>query len=77
MPRADSRVRARCTCSGYWRVSGCTGRGEASGSRECCAHRACGAKIVIVIVIVGLLYSCTVLQYSSDESPRLIHDRIP
>ena len=25
-------------------------RGEASGSRECCAHGACGAKIVIVIV---------------------------
>ena len=45
--QADSRVRARC--SGYWRASGCTGRGEASGSRECRA-RACGAKIVIVIV---------------------------
>ena len=45
--QADSRVRARC--SGYWRASGCTGRGEASGSRECRA-RACGAKTVIVIV---------------------------
>ena len=30
--------------------------GEASGSRECCAHGACGAKVVIVIVIV--IYAC-------------------
>ena len=58
-PLLVTRVRARC--SGYWRLRGRTGRGEASGSRVCCAHGACGAKIVIVIVID--LYLATVLHF--------------
>ena len=34
----------RARCSGYGRVNRCTGRGEATGSRECCAH---GASVVL------------------------------
>ena len=63
--QADSRVRARCSV--YGRVSGCTGRGEATGSRECCAHGACGAKIVIVIVIVPRYLE------SSTSTPQCVH----
>ena len=64
--QADSPVRGVCShaveCSGYGRVSGCTGRGEASGSRDRRAHGACGAKIVIVIVIVTNLLAVVLVQ---------------
>ena len=38
------------------------GRGEASGSRECCAHGACGAKVVID----GVLYFVDTVGFTSD-----------
>ena len=46
-------------------MRGCTGRGEASGSRECCAHGVCGAKVVIVIVITRVSRSHTIQLYDT------------